>query len=94
MPAAKASLAAGNQGKFWEMQELLFKNSKKLEDADLEGYAGQLELDMEQYKKDYQSDTVMKLIQDDFAVAKKIDVRGTPTLFLNGKRVQGQDRNF
>jgi protein-disulfide isomerase len=88
MPAAKACIAAGLQGKFWEMQEVIFKNTKKLQDADLKKYAQEVGLDVEQFEKDYKSEEVNKIVQQDLADAKKAQVRGTPTLFLNGKRVQ------
>jgi protein-disulfide isomerase len=90
MPAAKACLAAGLQGKFWEMEEILFKNAKKLEDKDLKNYAKEIGLDLQQFEKDFNSEEVDKLVQEDLAEAKKAKVTGTPTLFLNGKRVQNR----
>ena len=91
-PSAKACTAAGMQGKFWEMQALIFENPRKLEDDDLKGYAKQLGLDMDTFEKDFQGDRVAKVLQEDISLAKKISVTGTPTLFLNGKRVR--ERNF
>ena len=88
MPAAKACLAAGLQGKFWEMEDLIFKNTKKLQDEDLKKYAQEVGLDVQQFEKDFKSEEVNKLVQADLAEAKKAKVNGTPTLFLNGKRVQ------
>ncbi len=85
---AKACMAAGNQGKFWEMQELAFKNSKKLEDNDLKKYAKKIGLDLAQFEKDFEGEQLGKQIQNDMIEAKKIMVRGTPTLFINGKRVK------
>ncbi len=91
-PAAKACIAAGNQGKFWEMQALVFENPKKLEDEDLKGYAEKLALDMGRFNSDFQSKDAAKEIQDDMALGRKVGVTGTPTLFINGKRVK--QRNF
>jgi protein-disulfide isomerase len=90
MPAAKACLAAGLQGKFWEMEELVFENPKNLKDEDLKKYAKKIGLDLQQFEKDYGSAEVDKLVQEDMAEAKKAKVTGTPTLFLNGKRVQNR----
>jgi protein-disulfide isomerase len=90
LPAAKACLAADMQGKFWEMEELVFKNPKKLKDKDLKGYAKEIGLDVERFEKDYKSDEVDKRVQEDMAEAKKAQVTGTPTLFLNGKRVKNR----
>jgi protein-disulfide isomerase len=90
MPAAKACLAAGLQGKFWEMEAILFENPKNLQDKDLKKYAKEIGLDVDQFEKDFSSEEVDKLVQEDLAEAKKAKVTGTPTLFLNGKRVQNR----
>jgi protein-disulfide isomerase len=90
MPAAKACLAAGLQGKFWEMEAIVFENPKNLQDKDLKKYAREIGLDLEQFEKDFSGEEVDKLVQEDLAEAKKASVTGTPTLFLNGKRVQNR----
>ncbi len=72
------------------MEEILFKNAKKLEDKDLKKYAKEIGLDLQQFEKDFNSEEVDKLVQEDLAEAKKAKVTGTPTLFLNGKRVQNR----
>lgn len=90
MPAAKACLAAGLQGKFWEMEELVFENPKKLEEKDLRNYAKKIGLDVAKFEKDASSEAVQKLVDADLAEAKKAQVTGTPTLFLNGKRVRNR----
>ena len=90
MPAAKACLAAGMQGKFWEMHDLIFNNSTKLSEEDLKNYAGQIGLDMQKFEKDFKGDEVEKRVQADLAAARQAEVGGTPTLFLNGKRVQNR----
>jgi protein-disulfide isomerase len=90
LPAAKACLAADMQGKFWEMSQLVFKNPKKLTDKDLKGYAKKIGMDMERFEKDYKSEEVDERVKEDMKEAKKVQVTGTPTLFLNGKRVQNR----
>jgi len=90
MPAAKACLAAGLQGKFWEMEAIIFENPKKLKDKDLKKYAKEIGLDVQQFEKDFSGEEVDKFVQEDIAEAKKAKVTGTPTLFLNGKRVQNR----
>ncbi|MEW6443961.1 MAG: thioredoxin domain-containing protein [bacterium] len=87
MPAAKACVAAGMQGKFWEMHDLVYANPKELEDQHLKAYAQKIGLNMQRFEQDLQSDAVTRKIQADLEDAKKAEVRGTPTLFLNGKRV-------
>ncbi len=87
-PAAQACLAAGLQGKYWEMHALAFKNPKKLEDSDLTGYAKEIGLDVEKFEKDLKGNDVEAMIAKEIADARKAKVSGTPTLFLNGKRVK------
>ncbi len=89
-PAAKACIAAGLQGKFWEMEEMVFKNPKELQDDDLKKYAGKIGLDVDRFEKDFKSEKVEKRLQQDIAQARKIKVTGTPTLFLNGSRVRSR----
>ncbi len=90
MPAAKACLAAHLQGKFWEMEKLVFENQRKLDDKDLREYARKVGLDMERFEKDFKSDEVAKRVEEDQQVGRKARVTGTPTLFLNGKRVRNR----
>ena len=92
LPAAKACLAAGLQGKFWEMHNLLYENPKSLEEQDFKAHAQKLGLDQARFEKDLQSDALMQKVQADLEEARKAEVRGTPTLYLNGKRVA--DRSF
>ena len=89
MPAAKASMAAGEQGKFWEMHKILFENNKKLEDADLEGYAKQIGLNLTKWKAAMESDAIANQIKAEQTLANKVGARGTPTSFINGKKLRG-----
>jgi protein-disulfide isomerase len=88
-PAAKASLAAGQQGKFWEMHDLLFKNQQHLEQADFEGYAKQLGLNVDTFKADLASTKFDAMIDRDKALASKLGASGTPAFFINGHKLVG-----
>ncbi len=90
MNASKAALAAGRQGKFWEMHETLFKNNRALAVDDLKKYAAGLGLDAAKFEADMNSPETAKLIAEEMAQAQAADVTGTPTLFINGKRVMNR----
>ena len=85
--AARAAVAAMNQGKFWEMHHLLFDNQDKLEQADLERYAKQLNLDMVKYKADFASKETGLRIEKDMKQADQIGLEGTPLLYISGREV-------
>lgn len=88
--AAQAAIAAGKQGKFWEMHDVLFKNMKKLKPADIDGYAKGLKgLKFDQFKKDLTSAETKKAVADDQALASKVGARGTPNFFINGEQLSG-----
>ena len=89
MPAAKASMAAHKQGKFWEMHDKLFENQKALEDADLERYAKELGLNVSKWKADLEAPDLVAQINKDVEDGNKFGARGTPTLFVNGVPVRG-----
>jgi protein-disulfide isomerase len=83
--AAAAAEAAALQGRFWEMHELLFHRQKALEDDDLRAYAAKLELDVARFDQDRLSPDVLRRIRRDVASGKASgEVRGTPTLFIDG----------
>jgi protein-disulfide isomerase len=83
--AAIAALAAGKQGKFWEMHEKLFANQKELSDAKVETIAQELGLNMEQFKQDLKDPSIGALIDRDFNNGLQAKIRKTPTIFVNGK---------
>src|SRR3989338_9946087 len=89
--AAQASVAAGLQGKFWEMYVLLFDNqnewASKTGTADFEKYAAQLGLDINKFKSDYNSDLVKDKISSDLKEAIDLGLNSTPTFYLNGKKI-------
>ncbi len=85
LPAAQAALAAGNQGKFWEYHDKVFENYNTLTDALLEDLARQTGLNLEKFRKDMDAAASRDLINRDLREGSRVGVRGTPTLFLNGK---------
>jgi protein-disulfide isomerase len=88
MPAALAAAAAQKQGKFWEMHEKLFANQRALAPEQLTQYARDIGLDMAQFEADMNSDVIKAQVQEDIALAQRSGVRGTPTIFVNGKILQ------
>lgn len=86
--AARAAVAAMNQGKFWEMHNLLFDNQERLEQADLERYAKQLNLDMVKFKADFTSKETGERIERDKKQGDEIGLEGTPLLYINGREVE------
>ena len=87
LPSSKAAVAAGKQGKFWEMHDIIFKNNRELSFDKLKEYAGQVGLDVARWEKDYNSPDVQQAIDKELADGRAADVQGTPTFFVNGKRV-------
>jgi len=89
-PAAHAAAeAAGMQGKFWEMHDEIFKNQRDLSPATFERYAGEIGLDVKQYKKDLDSKTLRDRIDGDLSQARQLGVTGTPAFFINGRFLSG-----
>lgn len=90
MPAAMASVAASNQGKFYEYHDELFKRQRELAKEGLfEEIAKDIGLDIERFKKDIASPATLKLIQEDMLEAKKMGVTGTPGFVVNGVFMKG-----
>ena len=92
LAAASAAEAAGLQGKFWEMHDLIYDHQndwKKEFDVRpiFEGYAKQIGLDVERYKRDVNGDLVAQRIFQDGKRGHSLGVKGTPTVFMNGREV-------
>jgi protein-disulfide isomerase len=87
--AAQAAMAAHAQGKFWDMHDQLFANQAALDRASLDKTAEKLGLDMARFARDIDGPQVKALIDADVAAAAAAGVRGTPTLFVNGRPVSG-----
>lgn len=88
-PASTAALAAGAQGRYWPMHDVLMANQRNLERADLESYARKLGLDMTAFKRALDQGASAKQIQSDMDEAAIFGARGTPTFFINGRRLLG-----
>lgn len=92
--AASVAEAAGLQGKFWEMHVLLYENQQTWSNAQNNerndifiGYARQLNLDESKFLADLSSDRVLKKINFDAALGRRHEITATPTVFINGKKV-------
>ena len=90
--AAKAAEAAGMQGKFWEMHNILFERQDEWSSAEntpqlFVDYARSLALDIERFKQDMNSEQVNNRVTADRKRGESIDIEGTPSLFINGKEV-------
>ena len=92
-PAAKAALAAGLQGKYYEMGDLLMKSHQNQTEEKFKELAGQLGLNVDQFMKDLKDKDAEfeKRIQADLALAEKLGVGGTPTFYLNGRQTMARD---
>ena len=89
-PASLAALAAGEQGKYWEMHNLLFANQQGgLEDSNFEQYAQQLGLNIEKWKADMQLPKFQAQIAKETALAMQVGATGTPAFYINGRKLTG-----
>jgi protein-disulfide isomerase len=84
--AAIAAEAAGVQGRFWEMHDMMFDDQNALELEDLIGYADVIGLDVERFVRDLEDDNVAARVRADVASAEESGVHGTPTFFIQGRR--------
>ena len=89
MPAHRAALAAGNQGKFWEMHDKLFANQKARTPDELKGFAKELGLDMDKWQKDFEDPATEQRIKDDMKACSSMGVRGAPGFLINGRLLSG-----
>ena len=94
MTSALAMEAAGKQGKYWEMHDLLFEEQQNWGERQasnptiFEQYAEQLGLDIEQFKQDVDSQEVKDRVVSDRDTGIRLGVNSTPTFFLNGEKIQ------
>ena len=84
-PASYAALAANKQGKFWAFHEKLFKNYQVLNEEKITEIAKELGLDMEAFSRDRNAQSIKNLVARDLNDGRQAGVRGTPTVFINGK---------
>jgi protein-disulfide isomerase len=90
MKASIAALAAESQGKFWEFHDLLFKNYNKLNDQKISEIALELGLDQTEFNKKMKDPKITAMIRQDVREGTKAGVRGTPTIFINGRRLNNR----
>lgn len=91
--AAEAAEAAGAQGKFWEMHDLLYENQRRLGNIALRNYAEQLGLDIDLFERELSGRVYEARVQEDFMSGVHSGVSGTPTFFINGWRYTGTWEN-
>lgn len=93
MDSAKAAEAAAKQDKFWEMHDLLYEQQSAWSglanpDDQFKAYAGQLDMDEDQFMSDYRSQEIADRVNRDFDDGGALGVNATPTFYLNGEKVQ------
>lgn len=90
--AAKFAEAAGNQGKFWEMHNMIFNYQERWSRGDADSIFDEmvehLELDREQFRQDLESDEIEERIDEHRRQGQRLQVRGVPSLFINGEEQQ------
>jgi protein-disulfide isomerase len=89
LQAAEAAEAAGAQGRFWEMHDLLYENQDALGIDDLLEYAAALDLDLDRFTDDLRTHRYVPKIRADLKSGALSGVNGTPTFFINGHRHDG-----
>ena len=90
--AAEAAEAAREQGKYWEYASVLFRNQSALGVEKLRQYASELGLDRKQFDASLDSGKFAEKVQRDVMDGRKLGIKGTPTVYINGKRVS--DNSF
>ncbi len=88
-PAAIASMAAHRQGKFWEFHDKLFADYRNLNREKFLQIAEQIGLDSQRFQTDLEDPALPSLVEADAAYASRIGVNGTPTFFVNGRKIAG-----
>ncbi|MBI4309208.1 MAG: thioredoxin domain-containing protein [Candidatus Omnitrophica bacterium] len=94
-PAAKMALAANAQGKYIEMVELLLENGADVSEVKVKEYAKKLGLNYDRLMADLKNNDAQyeQQIKADLDLVGQVDVRGTPTFFINGKKTTARDFN-
>jgi len=90
MKAAVAALAAESQGKFWEFHDQLFENYNKLNDQKIREIALGLGFDPAEFEKKMKDPKINAMIRQDLRDGSQAGVRGTPTIFINGRRLNNR----
>lgn len=88
MKAAIAALAAESQGKFWAFHDLLFENYNRINDQKIQDIALAVGLNQEEYEKMKKDPAIQGKVRQDLSDGRRAGVRGTPTVFINGRRLR------
>lgn len=88
--AAEAAEAAGAQGRFWEMHDLLCERSPDIDDVHLKRYAQELGLDLERFEREMRERIHLGRVREDFESGVASGVSDTPAFFINGVRYEGE----
>jgi protein-disulfide isomerase len=88
--AAMAALAAGRQEKFWEFHDKLFENYNRLNDSKIQEISTELGLDQTKFNEHQKSPVEAARIRKDYEEGIRLGVRGTPTVFINGKKLKNR----
>ena len=84
-----ASVAAQQQGKFWEFHDKVFANQSRIKNDDLMRYAREVGLDMKRFGDDLVSPQTKAVVDADIAEVKSLGINGTPAFFVNGRYLSG-----
>ena len=87
--AHQAAQAAAEQGKFWDMHDLLFANQRHVQRDDLIGYAKRIGLDLERFRRDLDSERIKQIVEADTLDGQQLHVNATPTFVVNGRQFSG-----
>lgn len=87
--AAVAAEAAGNQGRFWEMHDMLYEHQDRLGSQDLTRYATNLQLNLRKFDEDIKSEALLNRVRADYLSGEMSGVEGTPTFFINDVKYVG-----
>ena len=88
LPAARAALAAHNQGEFWPYHDKVFAAGKGLNEPLYSKFAKELGLDMARFEKDRVERAGYEQISADFRLGQEVGVRGTPAIYVNGRPLE------
>ncbi|MGM0597458.1 MAG: DsbA family protein [Myxococcota bacterium] len=88
--SSSAAVAASLQGKFWKMHDILYENRKNQSRSSILGFARKIGLNIKKFKEDWNSRKVRRIVAKEKQEGLKYKVKGTPTIFLNGKKYHGK----
>jgi protein-disulfide isomerase len=86
--AASIALAADTMGKFWEVQDKLYKNTNQMDISLIQEIASDLKVDIDELQRKMNSKEVQARISKDILDAENVGIKGTPTIFIGGKIIK------